>query len=271
LPELTAEVERLSLVIEIGGMPVRVNTTDPAFVAMLQERYTGYVTKSDHVEIEFDVDLAPPVGTDPEADVEVIHRAGRWSLVRGDFRAEWSPAARRGCIRQTANPYSIDAVLRIVHTLVLARQGGFLMHSASAIRNGKAFLFSGVSGAGKTTISRLAPPDATLLTDEISYVRKQGDGYVAFGTPFTGELAKVGENVSAPIAALYLLAKGPDNRIDPIPPGEAARSILANMLFFAEDEELVQCTFHSAFEFVSRVPVSRLTFFPDSRVWELIR
>jgi hypothetical protein len=271
LPELTAEVERLSLVIEIGGMPVRVNTTDPAFVAMLQERYTGYVTKSDHVEIEFDVDLAPPVGTDPEADVEVIHRAGRWSLVRGDFRAEWSPAARRGWIRQTANPYSIDAVLRIVHTLVLARQGGFLMHSASAIRNGKAFLFSGVSGAGKTTISRLAPPDATLLTDEISYVRKQGDGYVAFGTPFTGELAKVGENVSAPIAALYLLAKGPDNRIDPIPPGEAARSILANMLFFAEDEELVQCTFHSAFEFVSRVPVSRLTFFPDSRVWELIR
>jgi hypothetical protein len=271
LPELTAEVERLSLVIEIGGMPVRVNTTDPAFVAMLQERYTGYVTKSDHVEIEFDVDLAPPVGTDPEADVEVIHRAGRWSLVRGDFRAEWSPAARRGWIRQTANPYSIDAVLRIVHTLVLARQGGFLMHSASAIRNGKAFLFSGVSGAGKTTISRLAPPDATLLTDEISYVRKQGDGYVAFGTPFTGELAKVGENVSAPIAALYLLAKGPDNRIDPIPPGEAARSILANMLFFAEDEELVQCTFHSAFEFVSRVPVSRLTFFPDSHVWELIR
>jgi hypothetical protein len=271
LPELTAEIERLSLVIEIGGMPVRVNTTDPAFVTMLQDRYTGYITDSDRVEIEFDVDLALPVGSDPEANVEVTHHAGRWSLVRGDFRAEWAPASRRGWIRQTANPYSIDTVLRIVHTLVLARQGGFLMHSASAIRNGKAFLFSGVSGAGKTTISRLAPPDATLLTDEISYVRKQGDGYVAFGTPFTGELAKVGENVSAPIAALYLLAKGPDNRIDPIAPGEAARSILANMLFFAEDEELVQSTFHSAFEFVSRVPVSRLTFFPDSRVWELIR
>ena len=64
-------------------------------------------------------------------------------------------------------------MLRIVHTLVLARQGGFLLHSASAIRNGKAFLFAGVSEAGKTTISRLAPPDATLLTDEISYVRKE--------------------------------------------------------------------------------------------------
>jgi len=139
------------------------------------------------------------------------------------------------------------------------------------VRNGKAFLFSGVSGAGKTTIARLAPPDATLLTDEISYVRKLDPGYVAFGTPFTGELAKLGENISAPIAALYLLAQGAENRIDPIAPGEAARSLLANMLFFAEDEQLVQAAFHSAFEFVSQVPVSRLTFVPDARVWELIR
>ncbi len=110
----------------------------------------------------------------------------------------------------------------------------------------------------------------TLLTDEISYVRRRGDGYVAFGTPFTGELAKLGENVSAPLTALYLLAKGRENRIDPIPPGEATRSLLANLLFFAEDSELVQATFHSAFEFVNRVPVSRLTFVPDARVWELI-
>src|SRR4029077_15516862 len=95
-------------------------------------------------------------------------------------------------------------------------QGGFLLHSASAIRNGKAFLFAGVSGAGKTTISRLAPPGVALLSDEISYVRRQDHGYTAFGTPFTGELAKLGENTSAPVAALYLLAQGSENRIDPV-------------------------------------------------------
>ena len=183
--------------------------------------------------------------------------------------------SRRGCIRQSANPYSIDAVLRITHTLVLAQRGGFLLHSASAIRNGKAFLFAGVSGAGKTTISRLAPPDATLLTDEISYVRKlndatTGDSYVAFGTPFTGELAKLGENTSAPVAALYLLAQGPENRIDPVTTSDAGRELLANMLFFAEDSEMVHSAFQAACDFVSRVPVYRLTFVPDARVWELI-
>jgi len=270
LPQLAPEVERLSLTINIGEMPVRVHTTDSQFLDLLQNRYAGYVNSSQEAEIEFDIELSPPAFADPNSPVRVTQQHGRWRLERGDFLAQWEPARRRGWIRQDANPYSIDAVLRIVHTLVLAKQGGFLLHSASAIRNGKAFLFAGVSEAGKTTISRVAPPDVTLLTDEISYVRPKDDGYFAFGTPFTGELAKLGENVSAPVVALYLLAKGPENRIEPVAPAEAARSLLANVLFFAEDEELVRGMLDAAFEFVSRVPVSRLTFVPDTRVWELI-
>ena len=275
---LISPIDCLHLTIEIGGIPIRVNTTDADFRNMLQNRYAGFVGSSEHAAVEFDVDLFTPGFVDPDADVRVTQHAGKWALERGDFRAEWEPARRTGTIRQSANPYSIDAVLRIVHTLVLAQEGGFLMHAASAIRNGNAFLFAGVSGAGKTTISRLAPPDVTLLTDEISYVRKdvrkgvqkQDFSYVAYGTPFTGELAKLGENVSAPVSALYLLAQGPENRIDPVAPGQAVRELLANVLFFAEDQELVQQSFHAACEFVSRVPVSRLTFVPDARVWEMI-
>src|SRR6202035_118650 len=133
---------------------------------------------------------------------------GEWLLKRGDFRARWNPEGSFGHIHQSHSPYAIDCVLRIVHTLILARQGGFLVHAASAIRGGKAFLFSGVSGAGKTTISRLAPPDVTLLTDEVSYVRRDDDGYRACGTPFAGELARVGENCSAPIDCLFFSQAG---------------------------------------------------------------
>jgi len=270
VPGLAAQVERYSVVIGIGGVPVRVNTTDADFLELLEKRYAGFVGEQTRAEYDFDVDLRPPDSPDPGADVSVTHRSGRWLLQRGDFRAEWVPATRRGSIRQTANPYSIDAVLRIVHTLVLAREGGFLLHSASAIRNGNAFLFAGVSGAGKTTISRLAPADVTLLTDEISYVRKRDEGYIAYGTPFTGELAKLGENTSAPVAALYLLAQGPENRIDPVAEADAGRELLANMLFFAEDQEMVHCAFQAACDFVRSVPVRRLTFIPDARVWEMI-
>jgi len=261
--------------IEIGGMPIAMRTHDPAFRRLIENRYAGFVGTSPHSQLEFDIDLYEPSDAasardDIDDELEVKIEAGEWLLRRGDFRARWSPEASRGHIRQSPSPYAIDAVLRIVHSLILARQGGFLVHAASAIRDGKAFLFSGISGAGKTTISRLAPPDATLLTDEISYVRRQGNRYLACGTPFAGELARVGENQSAPLSVLFLLEKGLQNRIEPVGATEAVQRLLRNILFFADDPALVELVFQSACEFASLVPIRRLVFVPDQRVWDII-
>ena len=45
---------------------------------------------------------------------------------------------------------------------------------------------------------------------------------------------------------------------------DAARRLLRNILFFADDAELVEKMFRTACEFVSRVPVYELTFRPDA-------
>ena len=260
-----------SVSVEIGGTAISLRTPDPSFRQLLEDRYRGFVGNSSHPQFEFDVDLCAPSESVSDDYVQVRIEGGDWLLRRGDFHARWSPAAGRGRIRQAYSPYAIDSVLRIVHTLILARQGGFLLHAASAIRESRGFLFAGVSGAGKTTISRLAPPDAALLTDEISYVKRQGNGFRACGTPFAGELARAGENRSAPIKALFLLEKGLENRIEGIDATEAVRRLLRNILFFADDAKLVELIFQSACEFVSLVPVHRLIFVPDQRVWEIIR
>jgi hypothetical protein len=260
----------LEVSIEIGGIPIALRTTDADFLKLVRDRYANYVKAATRAEFVFDVELVSTSFSDPDADVRVWIEDGEWQMERGDFRAAWNPERRQGRIRQTANPYSIDSVLRIVHTLLLAREGGFLLHASSAVRNGKAFLFSGLSEAGKTTMARLAPLDAALLTDEASYVRKVGVGYVAYGTPFAGDLGEPGKNISAPIAALYLLAKSTENRITPVEPAEAVRRLMRNILFFAHDEELVRLVFQSACAFVATVPVFQLSFFPDQRVWELI-
>lgn len=268
----------LSTVVEIGGEPIRVSTDDPAFLDLLEGRYARFVTKSPvsepfHVYANITLDNLPRTGD----DLTVNCADGVWRIRRGDFEAECSLVTRTGWTRQSPNPYSIDSLLRILHSLLLAPQGGFLLHAASAVRNGRAYVFTGVSGAGKTTISRLAPPDVSLLTDEISYIRPDtsgihpdSSGYRAFGTPFAGELGEPGKNISAPLAAVYILAKGPENRIEPVSAAEATRTLLRNVLFFAEDPALVNAVFGAVCEFVSRVPVRRLTFFPDARVWEYI-
>lgn len=258
--------------VDIGGMPILLRTEDAEFRALLEKRYAGFVRRPDASCFALDVNVVrPDRQICDEEELDVWNDGGLWHLERGDFQAEWDPRAGRGRLAQGVSPYAIDSVLRIVHSLIQAQAGGFLLHGASAIRNGKAFLFSGVSGAGKTTISSLIPKDAVLLTDEISYVRREGETYRACGTPFAGELARLGENASAPISRLFFLAKGPENRIDPIGAPDALRMLLRNILFFADDPDLVKMVFRSACEFLARVPAFRLTFFPDSRVWDLIQ
>ena len=260
------------VVTNIGGIAIALFVEDPSFVRVLQKRYAGFVNPTDDFQFRINIELVEEAPEFKHSEDLIVKRDGaRWTFCRGDFRAEWNPETGNGKILQSANPYSADAVLRIVHTLILARQGGFLLHAASAVRHGRAFLLSGVSGAGKTTISRLAPPDATLLTDEISYIRTDGGGYRAFGTPFAGELATLGENVSAPVSTLFFLEKGKENRVESVSRDQVMRSLLRNILFFAEDAELVNLVFQSACNFVENVCIRRLVFVPDQRVWEIIR
>jgi hypothetical protein len=340
-----------SITLEIGDMPILLRTDNAEFVRMIENRYGPFVNShAGPAATELEVKLLPsPDGwrwdagleegqgdaTEPlsaadeaaaiarldlEDDVKVSLTAGLWTMQRGDFRAEWDPETRRGWVQSTINPYSIDGVLRILHSLILAREGGLLIHGASAVRNGKAFIFAGISGTGKTTISRLAPPDVKLLTDEISYVRDVGretgdreSGYgnrdpgsrvlnaefgilnrpsespapysqaadpqlripdspafVAYGTPFAGELAKIGEKLKAPLAGLFLLKQGPENRIEELGEKQAVTELMRHILFFARDSHLVNTVFETVCGLVRRVPVQRLVFKKDSSVWELI-
>jgi hypothetical protein len=255
--------------VEIGGIPVSLCTDSESFRDLLCQRYSGFLSSS-RAEYELNFQLTEP-GTVSDDDVRVWREGRQWRIERGDFHAQWDPDSGRGWVEQTPNPYSLDSVLRIVHSLILAARGGFLLHAASAICDDRAYLFSGVSGAGKTTMTRLAPSDISLLTDEISYVRPRAGGYSAYGTPFAGELAKAGENRTAPVSALFFLEKGPENRIDEISPAEAVRRLMRNILFFADDRELVEKLLATACDFVAGVPIRRLTFYPDSRVWDTIR
>ncbi len=256
--------------VEIGGLPIQLHTSDPAFRQVIEERYAGFLNPAAVPACRFEIQLTSNQ-LPADEDVSVFKRGSTWCLQRGDFRAEWDLRRREGWIRQCANPYSIDSVLRITHSLLLAMEGGFQLHASSAIRNGRAFLFAGVSGAGKTTLVKLAPPDAVVLTDEISYVRQIANGYRAFGTPFAGELARPGANATAPIQQVCLLKQSPQNRLRPVTRSNAIRALMRHVLFFAQDEELVERVLDSVVHFVSSVEVVEMEFTPDRRAWELIR
>jgi hypothetical protein len=183
--------------VEIGGMPIVLRTRDNAFRQLLASRYAGFVDSSATPRFEFDIELTKRAASAPDGDVRVEMQNGTWRLRRGDFRAQWDPDAGRGHIRQSAN-HSLTRPGHCPHPDSGARRR-LLLHSPG-LRNGRPFFF-GVSGAGKLR-SPARARDATLVTDEVSYVRHVDGGFAPAELP-SRESWRVGENCSAPIDSLF--------------------------------------------------------------------
>mgnify|MGYP005842429601 CR=1 FL=1 len=66
---------------------------------------------------------------------------------------------------------------------MLIKDTGFFQHASSIVHNGKAYLFLGKSGAGKTTISTLLRKKFHRFADDLVLVRKIGDVYHCFQNP----------------------------------------------------------------------------------------
>jgi hypothetical protein len=151
---LTSSRASLStVVVQIGDIPVSFRPSDPDFCGAIQERYAGFLHSQLEAARRFYAHItAPAAGLD---DVTRVSRKGSvWRFLRGDFQAEWEPRTNNGWIRRCANPYSMDCLLRITHSLILPGEGGLPVPAASATRSGRSYLSAGVSGAGKTTLTR---------------------------------------------------------------------------------------------------------------------
>lgn len=108
-------------------------------------------------------------------------------------------------------PHPLDQLLVLP---VLAGFDGFLVHAAGAVVNGRALVFAGHSGDGKTTLSRMLDREGVkLLSDERIAIRRQNGVFVAYGTPWPGEGGVVSAS-SYPLGGVFLLRKGDRHRIE---------------------------------------------------------
>jgi hypothetical protein len=262
------------LTLAIAGVPARLATRDPGLADVVRERYKGFLSGSRSADIptwriEMDT-AAPPSALTDDVVVRPDGRPDRFLVSRGDLAGMVDLAARCGTVSlATPNEFAVDTFLRIAYSLALVEAGGLIVHAASLVRRGRAFVFCGRSGSGKSTLARLSQ-DATLLSDELSIVRIAEQGAHCHGTPFWGELARAGEDCAAPLHGIYFLHHGPRHAAAPLPPRQALERLLPNVLFFAREPRLAARVFDLAAALVDAVPCADLAFRLDDGFWEVI-
>ena len=96
------------------------------------------------------------------------------------------------------------------------KYGTMLVHSSALIYDGGAYLFSGDSGVGKSTHTRLwlkAFGDKVhIMNDDKPVVKLYDDKAVAFGTPFDGG-SGIALNESYPLKAIIFVERGEENTV----------------------------------------------------------
>jgi hypothetical protein len=104
-----------------------------------------------------------------------------------------------------------ESFLRVLCSGALLRSGGALLHASAVAVRGSAWVFCGVSGAGKTTLVE-GTADDEYLTDDQSIVTASESGFMAWGTPFSGSAARRAPPRAHPVAAFVLLDEMRANR-----------------------------------------------------------
>jgi len=170
-----------------------------------------------------------------------------------------------------SNPvrYPLDQIL-LMH--ILARHEGLLVHAAGVSIEGKALIFPGKSGAGKSTLSRLleGEQDMALLSDDRIAVRRIGEGFMAYGTPWPGDQGAA-LNQKAALGGMCFLRHADTDKIVPLTPSQALERLFPVASIPWYDKDVLPAVLQFCDDLISNVPAYELHFRPGAPVVALVR
>ena len=148
----------------------------------------------------------------------------------------------------------------------LLRFGGVMLHSSAVAYDGKAYLFSGPSGVGKSTHTKLWQEcfgaDAQVINDDKPALRYLDGRWYAYGTPWCGKDG-IHQNKKLPLGGICFLKRGQENRIRRLQGTEAVPLMYMQTNFALYKEENMQYLLSAIESLVQQIPIFELENRPE--------
>jgi hypothetical protein len=154
----------------------------------------------------------------------------------------------------------------------LAEEQGVILHGCGIEIEDIGILFLGESGAGKSTLARMWDQEngVDILSDDRVIVRKRGNEFRAYGTPWHGE-ASFGSPREARLERIFFLSHGKENSFKEMKRLDILSHLLTCSfppLWDSQGMELVLDLFN---QLATQVPCQELSFRPEKSALALVK
>ena len=281
---------------QIAGITVQVDSDLPFTERTFDSKFELFAVDGpgeDTINIRHHFELPDPAGRDLGREV---YRKLPWAISRKDDKwvylgisawpgdsgltraAVFSQDYRHGAIY---HPNEADFVRgglgaltfaadQILLAPLLADRQACLLHSSGVILGGNGLLFVGHSEAGKSTIVKMLQNRSEILCDDRIIVRRWPEGFKIHGTWCHGEVPVV-SNAAAPLRAIFLLEKSPQNRIAAITDRrQIVKKLLACLIKALATADWWEKTLTVIENLVREVPCYRMEFDKSGTVVPLL-
>ena len=189
-------------------------------------------------------------------------RAGYFVMNEDYTVGDYYPCPRMGS-RTTL--FQVNTSLMIQFTFATAGLSTLLLHASVTRYEGRANLFFGVSGTGKSTHSRLwheFVPGCDLMNDDNPVIRLVDGQCLVYGSPWSGKTVCY-RNVVAPVNALVRLEQYPKNRIARLHSLQAYASIVAAVSTIRWNHDVMSLLIPTIEHVAMTIPCFQLKCRPD--------
>ena len=160
--------------------------------------------------------------------------------------------------------YPLDGLILYYLTVI---NGDIMIHASGVNYGGHGYLFSGVSGKGKSTIANLwEQSGARVIHDDRLILRNTGGIYKMFNTPVYND----DEPRESVLDKIFLIEHGVENMLVQLKGASAVTHVMANCIQHNWGSDIIARLLGSISIMCGTIPTSKLFFKPDKSAIDLI-